>query len=1027
MLKQVVRWSVQNRVLVLVLAAAFLVLGIRNALHARLDVLPDFAPPQVVVQTEAPGLSPEQVELLVTRPVEAALLGAASAESVRSESIQGLSVVTVVFRDDVDPWRARQVVGELLVTVMENLPTGVHPPRATPLTSATMDLLKIGLLSEQRSTRELRELAEWTIVPRLQAVPGVAGVHDFGGELPRLEVRVRDAELAARGLTFADVEAATAAASGLRPAGFVDTQTQRVLVQSEGQATTGEQLAETLVVGRDGRKARLGDVATIVVGGEPRFGDCRIQGRPGVLLTMLGQYGTNTLEMTQAVEAALAELRPTLAAAQVELLPRLHRPATFVETALQNLQHSLWIGGILVAVVLVLFLRDVRSAAIALLAIPLSLLGAILALSWLGFAVDTMALGGLAMAIGEVVDDAIIDVENVVRRLATAPAGQRAWRTVLLASLEVRGAVVHATAIVALAFVPVLLLPGLTGRLFLPLGVAYLVAVLLSMAVALGVTPALCLVLFGRRPPRPPDPRRSALQPWLLGIASRHLWLVGSALVLLLCLGAALWTKLPVEFLPPFREGHFVLQMTAAPGTSLAEMQRLGDLVTADLLADPRIATVEQQIGRAELGEDTWGPNRSEFHIELAPLPGEAMAEVERHIRELLDGIPAVQTELLTFLGDRISESLSGESTDVAVTIYGDELDALDRAAHQVAGALGAIPGAVDVRIAAEPGLPGYAVHLRRDRLLALGFTAAEVLADVEFALQGRIAGQTFVGVKTMNLVVCRDPATAGPPERIGELLLRSQNGGLAHLADLAFVEPRANRSVVLHEGGRRRQTVTCNVDGRPVAEVVAAARTRLGAAVDLPAGSYLAFAGAATEAERARGELLLHGGLCALAALLVLGAAAGNLRNLLLLLANLPFALVGGVVALWATDTPLSMGATVGFVTLFGITARNSIMLLSHYRHLVDVEGCAWDDATCARGAAERARPILMTATVTAFGLLPIALGRSEAGREIEGPMALVLLGGLVSSTFLNLLLMPALSRRFGRFDRPRNLQPNH
>ncbi len=1018
MLTFLVRWSVQHRVLMALLAAAFLVLGIRNAAQARLDVLPDFAPPQVVVQTEAPGLSAEQVELLVTRPIEASLLGAAAAEAVRSESIQGLSVVTVVFRDDIDPWRARQIIGEQLVTAADALPAGVGAPRATPLTSATMDLLKLGLLSATLTGRQLRVVAEATVLPRLAAVPGVAGVHVFGGERPRFEVRVRDLELAARGLTFADVEAAAAGASGLRPAGFVDTASQRIVVQSDGQAVTAAQLGETLLAVRGGQPVRLADVATVTEGSEPRFGDCLIQGKPGVLLTLLGQYGTNTLEQTQAVEAALAELTPALTAADIEVLPRLHRPATFIETALANLSHSLWLGAALVAVVLILFLRELRAVAISLLAIPLSLLGAVLVLGWLGYAIDTMALGGLAMAIGEVVDDAVIDVENVVRRLCGASgSGRKPWRTVVLASLEVRSAVVHATVIVALAFVPVLLLPGITGRLFAPLGIAYLVAVLCSLAVALLITPALCMLCFGKRPPSAKAPRPVRLQAGLLRVANRHFALLLVIMLALLGSSIWLWGRLAVQFLPAFREGHFVLQLIAAPGTSIDEMRRLGGIVSHDLLKDNRIATVEQQIGRAELGEDTWGPNRCEFHVELHPIPGAEMEDVEHTIRGILDGIPAVQSEVLTFLGDRISESVSGEATDVVVTIFGDDLDALDVAARQTARTLAAVPGIVDVRIGAEPGLPGYDVHLRRDRLVALGFTPNEVLDDVEVALQGRRVGQVFVGMRTENVVVVLDPGQLRLPEQIGDLTLRSQSGSVARLADLAFVEPRSNRSVILHEGGRRRQTVTGNVVDRDVGAAVEEAERRVAAAVPLPPPSYLVFEGAATEAARARGELLLHALLCALVALLVLGVAAGNLRNTAILVANLPFAFVGGVWLLWLLDVPLSMGATVGFVTLFGITARNSIMLLSHFRHLVAVEGCTWDDATCARGVAERTRPILMTALVTALGLLPIALGRAEAGREIEGPMALVILGGLLSSTLLNFLLLPALCRRFGRF----------
>lgn len=1019
MLRLLIRWAVKNDALVAILAAAMLVVGVHNASTARLDVLPDFAPPQVVVQTEAPGFTAEQVELLITNRVEAALLGAPAAELVRSESIAGLSVITVSFRDDVDPWRARQAVGELLASSIGTLPEGSRPPQVTPLTSATMDLLKVGLLSDRATLRDLRAIAEWTVKPRLQAVPGVASVHIFGGDLPRLEVQVDDATLVARGLTLADVASAAGSATGMRPAGFVDTASQRVFVRSDGQATSPADLAEALVAERDGLPIRLGDVAKVVEGGEPHFGDCLIQGKPGVLLTLLGQYGTNTLEETMAVEAALRELAPVLEAAGVRMLPRLHRPATFIETALHNLTHSLWIGAALVAAVLLAFLRDLRTVAISLLAIPLSLLGAVLVLVWFGFGLDTMAIGGLAMAIGEVVDDAIVDVENVVRRLGMSRGrDQSRWRVVVAASLEVRGAVVHATMVVALAFVPVLLLPGLTGKLFRPLGVAYLVAVLCSLATALLVTPALCLLLFRRRPPRPPRERGPGLQAALLAFAHHHLNKLLVAMAVLLAATAWAGCRIGIEFLPAFREGHFVVQVTAAPGTSPDAMRGLGEVISGKLLADPRIATVEQQIGRAELGEDTWGTERSEFHVELATVAGSEMAEVEASIRQVLDAIPAVRSEVLTFLGDRIGESLGSEGKDLVVTVFGENLDELDHLARRTARMLATVPGIVDVRVGAEPGLPGYEVKLRRDRLAALGFTSREVIDDIEMSVQGRVVGQVHRGTQTENVVVLLDASRRRAPEQLGELLLRSANGTMARLADLAFVEPGSNRASILHEGGRRRQTISCNVRDVDPHMVAQEAERQVRARIPLPDAHYFSFAGSATEAAHARAELILQGGLACVAALVILAFAAGNLRNLLILAANLPFALVGGVAILWATDTPQSMGATIGFVTLFGITARNSIMLMSHFRHLVVVEGQPWNHATCARGAMERARPILMTALVTAVGLLPIASGRADAGREIEGPMALVILGGLCSSTALNFVLLPALFRRFGRFE---------
>jgi CzcA family heavy metal efflux pump len=1024
MLNTLVSFSVRFRGVVIALACLLLAYGVQVARRAQLDVFPDFAPPQVVVQTESPGLSPEQVEALVTRPVENALNGAGGLESIRSESIQGLSIVTVVFKEGTDVLVARQMLSERLVETAARLPVGVKTPKMTPLTSATMDLLKIGLLSTNRTPMELRTLADWTLRPRLLAVPGVAKVSVFGGEVRQLQIQVRPDRLVAFNLTLADVTAAARAATGVRGAGFIETGNQRILLQTEGQSPDPAVLGEAVVAHTNGVSVRLKDVAFVVEAAEPKFGDALVQGRPGVLLTMSSQYGANTLAVTRGVEAALVELRPVLAAEGVELFDRLHRPANFIEHGLANMASSLRLGAVLVVVVLFLFLFNVRTAFISLTAIPLSLLAALVTLDRLGVTLNTLTLGGLAIALGEVVDDAIIDVENIFRRLrenAALPAPRPVRTVILEASLEVRSAVVYATFVVVLVFLPVIGLGGLQGKFFAPLGFAYILAILASLLVALTVTPALAAWLFARG-------AKGTHEPWLLRVLQAiyrrvlrvllpQVWVLLTLVLLLLAGAAALVPRLGGEFLPEFREGHFVLQISTAPGTSLPEMRRLGERISAELLANPHIATVEEQIGRAEAGEDPWGPHRSEFHVELKPLPGEDEEGVQQEIRATLAKFPGITSEVLTFLGDRIGETISGETAAVVVSLYGDDLDLLDGKAREVAQLLNSLPGHADVLLKSPPGMPRLTVRLRPDRLRQFGFTPVEVMDALETAWQGTVVAQIYEAQQVHDVVVILEPAQRAEPETAGALLVQNASGTRLPLRELAEVDLTEGRAGISHDGARRRQTVTCNVEGRDVSSFVAEAKQRVAADLHFPAGVYAVFTGAAEQARAARSELLLHTAFAGVGIVLLLSVVLAHWRNLLLVLANLPFALVGGVVAVFFHERLLSLGALVGFVTLFGITTRNSIMLIAHYEHLVAHEGQPWNLETALRGAGERLGPILMTALVTALGLLPLALGGNEAGREIEGPMALVILGGLVSSTVLNLLVLPSLALRFGRF----------
>ena len=1037
MLAAIVRWSLRFPAVVCVLAGMLALYGVLVLARAKYDVFPEFVPPQAAVQTEAPGLVAEQVELLVTLPIEQAISGASGVQVVRSETISGLSVVTVVFQENLDPYRARQIVAEALGQVTARLPLGVKPPKLEPLTSSTMDLLKLGFVSEALSPMQLRDLVQWTIRPRLLAVPGVARATLYGGDERQLQVQVEPRELNARDLAFGDVVAAVRSATGVRGGGFIETPNQRVLIESRGQTLDVAALGAAVVPAASAAPAtlaapatpaapawtapplRLRDFATVTDGVAPKFGDTLIMGRPGVLLNLSSQYGANTLIVTRAVEAALAELAPALRSRSVTLYPGLHRPANFIENALAGIRLDVLLGAVLITLVLFLFLRDLRSVAVTFVSIPLALLAAVIVVDAVGWTINTMTLGGLAVALGVVVDDAIIGVENIVRRLrGTHAHGLEAREVIHNATIEVRAPVVYATFVVVLVLAPMLLLSGLQGSFFAPLAASFSLATLASLLVALTVTPAAAWLLLRRTEPH-------AEAAWLTRLKDRHeallrRWsafprrvIIGSALVTLLA--AAALPLFGSELMPPFREGHFVVQAYATPGTSLTAMRALGARVARDLLAIPGIVTVEQTMGRAESGEDTWEPNRSEFHVELGRMSGRAEEATQAAIRAALQHYPSLRTEVLTFLGDRLSESLSGEVAPVAVNVFGPDLDELDRVADEIAAVARTVPGASDVQVQAPSGAPFLRVDLRPEQLGQYGFTAADVLDTVETAYQGTTAAQVYDANKVIDLTVRLPPAERVDPEAIGQLLVRTANGVTVPLKDLATLSLTEGRTGIMHEGARRRQVVTLNPTTSDIGGFVARLQKAVARRVQLPPTVYLDFAGAASGERQARHELLVHSGLAALGIMLLLSLAFRDARSVLLILATAPFALVGGVLAVALTGATLSIGSLVGFVTLFGIVARNAILLIAHLGHLLAVEGAQWSLPTVLRSTRERLVPILMTALVTALGLLPLALGSGEAGREVQGPMASVILGGLATSTLMTLVVLPILIWRFG------------
>jgi CzcA family heavy metal efflux pump len=1020
----IIRFAIRFRGIVMALSVLFLGYGIYELKDATYDVVPEFAPPQVGIQTEAVGLTPEQVEVLVTRPIENAINGVPGVQTLRSTSIQGLSVVTVFFDPASDIYRDRQVVAERLAAAAQQLPQGLQPPVVTPLTSSTSRMLVLGLTSDTRSLMELRTVADWTIRLRLLAVPGVANVTVFGGDRRSIQIQVHPDRLIRYGVSLDDVLTVARRATGVRGAGFIDTKNQRIVFQTEGQSLKADDVARTVLLSRGAASVTLGNVAKVVEAPEPPIGGATIQGTPGVILNVAEQYGADTVAVTKAVEAALQDLRPGLQADGITLHADLFRPANFITTATSNVQSSLIIGGILVVIVLFLFLFDVRTAVISVVAIPLSLLGAVIVLQRCGATLNTMTLGGLAFAIGVVVDDAVIDVEIIVRRLREnqrLPQPRPVGRVVLDASLEVRGAVVYATFAVILVVLPIMALSGIAGRLFAPLCLSYTLAVLASLLVALTVTPALSMALLaGRTSQRDPPVVRwtRARYEHLLRRLSQNPGRLMVAAAAFTIIGCAALPFFGSRFIPELKEGHFVVHVAAVPGTSIAESLRIGSRIADALRQLPAVRSVAQRAGRAEESEDTWGTHYSEFEVDLKPgLSGEETENAQADIRRTFAGFIGVNASVMTFLTERIEETLSGYTASVAVNIFGNNLDVLDQKAQEVARVLGDVPGATEVQVQSPSGLPQLTIRLRKPDLERWGFDAVEVLDLIRTAYQGDIVGQTYEGSQVFNVITILDDESRDNVTKVGDLPLRSPAGSFVPLRQIADIYEAAGRYQVMHEGARRLQTVTANVAGGDVAAFVRAARTAIAAKVQFPAGTYVQFAGAAQAQSQSQRDIIVNSLIAGVGIVLLLFIVTRNWRNLFLVLANLPFALVGGVLAVFVTGGLLSLGDTVGFVALFGITLRNSILMIAHYEHLVEAEGADWSLGTAISGAADRLTPILMTSIVTGLGVLPLAIGMGDPGREIEGPMAVVILGGLLSSMALNLLVLPTLALRYGRF----------
>ena len=1019
--------SLRLRVLVLAASVVLMIYGVRAAQNAPLDVFPEFAPPLVEIQTEAPGLSTEEVESLVSVPLENSLNGTTGLKTLRSKSVLGLSSVVLIFKEGTDLMVARQLVAERLSIAASRLPAVVKPPVILSPLSSLSRVMKIGVTSPTLTQMDLSELAKWTIRPRLMAVPGVANVAIWGQRDRQFQVLVDPDRLRAVGVTLDQVNKAVGDASMVAGGGFIDTPNQRIAVRHRAAIETTSDLRGTVVAFRGGTPIRLGEVAEVKIGFPPPIGDAvisvgKVDGkpdvRPGLLLIVEKQPQGNSLDVTLAVEKALAAL--DLKNKGVDIDPTIFRPATFIQRSIDNLGHSMLVGCGLVIVILVAFLFDWRTALISLTAIPLSLVAAGVVLRYMGTTINTMVLAGLVIAMGEVVDDAIIDVENIVRRLRQnrAEGGTRsAFDIVLSASLEVRSAVVYATLIVILVFIPVLFLEGLTGTFFRPLAMAYILAILASLLVALTVTPALSLMLLpGAVDRHRTSPLVRGLQAIYRKILPALVFRPALAVVILVASFAASgWAILGLgeELLPNFKETDFLMHFVEKPGTSLAAMTRITEDASKELMAIKGVNNFGSHIGRAEVADEVVGPNFTELWIsidEKAPYK-ETVAKVE----DAINGYPGLVRDVLTYLRERIKEVLTGAGATIVVRLYGPDIDVLRSKAQEVYDAVHDIPGVANLKVEQQVLVPQLEVRLRPDAAARLGLTPGDIRRAATTLVKGLKVGELYDQQKIFDVFVWGNEKVRDDPNALRDLPIETPTGAHVRLGDVADVAMVPAPNVITHENASRKIDIQCNVTaGADLGQVARAVQAKV-KGVKLDREYFPEFLGEYAAREESRRRLMALASLSLLGVLLVIQSDFKTIRLTALVFLTLPFALIGGVFGAVLGGGVLSLGSLVGFVTVLGIAARNGIMLVSHYRHLEEEEGEPFGPNLVIRGSIERLAPILMTALATGLALVPLAYGGDLPGQEIEHPMAVVILGGLVTSTVLNLFLMPSLYLAFG------------
>ena len=1022
MIRWLITTALQLRVATSILAIVLIVGGTQIIRQSPFDVFPEFSPPLVSIQTEAPGLSTAEVETLITVPIENLLNGTTWLKTIRSKSVLGLSSVTLIFNDGTNLIQARQLVQERLSRAPGLLPVVArHPVILSPL-SSTSRVLKIGLTSSKLSQMEMTAIAKWTIRPRLMAIPGVANVAIWGQRDRQLQVLVDPDRLQANAVSLDDVIRASGNAVAVNGGGVIDTPNQRLAISHTSSVQTPEDLSKVVVTFKNGVALALGDVSDVVEDFPLPIGDAVINGESGLLLIVEKQPWGNTFEVTHNIEKTLEVLRPGLK--DIEIDSKIFRPATFIEMSLDNLKHALLVGCLLVAAILWIFLNNWRTAVISIMAIPLSLTSALLVLYYRGETINTMVLAGLVIALGSVVDDAIIGVENIMRRLrenSGRDVPEDTLQVVLKATLEVRSAVVYGSLIVVLVVFPVFFLNGLVGAFFAPLALSYVMAIGASLLVALTVTPALSMLFL---------PRVAKFAEKDVALVRGFKWMYGRVLpklvrfpkLAMLIITASLVTTLLVmpllgeEFLPKFKEYDFLMHWVEKPGTSLDAMVRITKRVSKELLAIPGVRNFGAHIGRAEVADEVVGPNFTELWISLDPSV-EYEATVQK-IQAVVDSYPGLYRDLLTYLRERIKEVLTGTGATIVVRIYGDNLEKLQLKAREVADAIRPIKSVSNLKIQAQVLVPQIAVQLRSDAGPLFGISSGDVRRITTTLLQGSKVGEIYHDQKVDDVVVRGIPGLRQSVDALRSMPITSLSGSNIPLERVANITIQPTPNQITREAASRKIDVTLNVENGDLGQVARQVEEVVGK-IEFERGYHPEFLGEFAARQEARNKLMELSILMLLGIFLILQAHFESTRLALLVLLAMPFALIGGVVGIFFSDGVLSLGSQIGFITVLGIAVRNAIMLISHYRYLESDEAMPFGLELVIRGAKERLAPIMMTALTTGLALLPIIVTGLQPGQEIEHPLAVVILGGLVTSTFLSLFLLPSLYLKFGRTEK--------
>lgn len=1030
MLNKIIHFSLNNRILILVASVLLMVGGAYTSFHTEVDVFPDLNAPTVVVMTEANGMAAEEVEQLVTFPVETAVNGATNVRRVRSSSTNGFSVVWVEFDWGTDIYLARQIVSEKLAIVSEELPDNVGNPTLGPQSSILGELMIIGLTADSTSMLDLRTLADWTIRPRLLSMGGVAQVAVLGGDIKEYQIRLDPARMKHYGVTLPEVMAATRDMNQNANGGVIYEYGNEYIVRGALSSTDVDELSRAVVKRVGDMPVTLGDVAHVGVGAQqPKLGCASVEGKPAVLITVTKQPNTGTLDLTEKIDASLADLQKNLPA-DVKVSTGIFRQSHFIESSIGNVRRSLYEGAIFVVVILFLFLANVRTTLISLVTLPLSLVVSVLVLHWMGMTINTMSLGGMAIAIGSLVDDAIVDVENVWKRLREnkmKPLAERqsVMDVVFHASKEVRMPILNSTLIIIVSFVPLFFLSGMEGRMLVPLGIAFIVALVASTVVALTLTPVLCSYLLGREKGEG-LPKESFVSVWLrkyyavaLEWALRHSKAVLGTTIAVFLVALGFFFTLGHSFLPSFNEGSFTINVSSLPGISLEESDKIGRQAEELLLSIPEIKTVGRKTGRAELDEHALGVNVSEIEAPFE-LGDRSREEVLEEVRQKLSTITGANIEIGQPISHRIDAMLSGTQASIAIKLFGTDLNKMFMLGNQIKNAIADVDGVADLNVEQQIERPELNIEPKREMLAKYGITLPDFREFVSVNMAGEVVSQVYESGKSFNLVVRTEEDYRNEMEKVRNLMIDTPDGQKVPLTYVADVRSASGPNTISRENVKRKIVISANTSGRDVRSVVNDIQHRIDEEIKLPEDYHIEYGGQFESEQAASRTLLLTSLMSIVVIFLILYTQFKSAAHSAIILINLPLALIGGVFALVVTTGEISIPAIIGLISLFGIATRNGMLLISNYHHWQD-EGMSLHDSIL-HGSLDRLNPILMTALCSALAMIPLAIHGDLPGNEIQSPMAKVILGGLLTSTFLNGFIIPIV---YLMMNRRRTLNP--